>query len=136
MKQPHTISLPCQFQSNSKYFFCNRYSLQNKQCCNCPFFSDHLKKKNNNQEGLETSSLLVLFESYDYEVNVVFFVHSTAFQENTYHCLFRILKSGLSGNIVQTQELPLVISTVCDGFAGYLFAWDFIQENWDRLIEK
>uniref|UniRef100_A0A3Q4BRR7 Aminopeptidase n=1 Tax=Mola mola TaxID=94237 RepID=A0A3Q4BRR7_MOLML len=47
-----------------------------------------------------------------------------------------ILKEGLKGDIVQTQELPLVISTVCKGFAGYLFAWDFIQENWDQLIEK
>ncbi|XP_034073083.1 leucyl-cystinyl aminopeptidase [Gymnodraco acuticeps] len=47
-----------------------------------------------------------------------------------------ILKAGLQGNIIQTQELPLVISTVCNGFAGYLFVWDFIQENWDRLIEK
>nr|XP_046243201.1 leucyl-cystinyl aminopeptidase [Scatophagus argus] len=47
-----------------------------------------------------------------------------------------ILKAGLKGDIIQTQELPLVISTVCNGFTGYLFAWDFIQENWDRLIEK
>ncbi|XP_076586255.1 leucyl-cystinyl aminopeptidase [Chaetodon auriga] len=47
-----------------------------------------------------------------------------------------ILKAGLKGDIIQTQELPLVINTVCNGFAGYLFAWDFIQENWDRLIEK
>ncbi|XP_042343805.1 leucyl-cystinyl aminopeptidase isoform X2 [Plectropomus leopardus] len=47
-----------------------------------------------------------------------------------------ILKAGLKGDLIQTQELPLVISTVCKGFAGYLFAWDFIQENWDCLIEK
>ncbi|KAI4820732.1 hypothetical protein KUCAC02_028702 [Chaenocephalus aceratus] len=40
-----------------------------------------------------------------------------------------ILKAGLQGNIIQTQELPLVISTVCNGFAGY-------PENWDPLIEK
>ncbi|KAK5622078.1 hypothetical protein CRENBAI_010904 [Crenichthys baileyi] len=47
-----------------------------------------------------------------------------------------ILKAGLNGDIIQTQELPLIINTVCNGFAGYLFAWDFIQVNWDRLIEK
>ncbi|XP_072288663.1 leucyl-cystinyl aminopeptidase isoform X2 [Eucyclogobius newberryi] len=47
-----------------------------------------------------------------------------------------ILQEGIRGHIVQTQELPLVIGTVCNGFAGFLFAWDFIQENWDRLIEK
>ncbi|XP_070761099.1 leucyl-cystinyl aminopeptidase [Enoplosus armatus] len=47
-----------------------------------------------------------------------------------------ILNAGLRGDFIQTQELPLVINTVCKGFAGYLFVWDFIQENWDRLIEK
>ncbi|XP_014326117.1 leucyl-cystinyl aminopeptidase-like [Xiphophorus maculatus] len=52
------------------------------------------------------------------------------------HRIAWILKAGLSGDIIQTQELPLIINTVCNGFAGYLFAWDFIQVNWDRLIEK
>ncbi|TMS04005.1 Leucyl-cystinyl aminopeptidase [Larimichthys crocea] len=47
-----------------------------------------------------------------------------------------ILKAGLKGDPIQTQELPLVINAICNGFAGYLFAWDFIQENWDSLIEK
>ncbi|KAM7416423.1 hypothetical protein PAMA_018469 [Pampus argenteus] len=47
-----------------------------------------------------------------------------------------ILQAGLRGDFIQTQELPLVISAVCDGFAGYLFAWDFIQDNWNQLIEK
>lgn len=50
--------------------------------------------------------------------------------------VFRILNEGLQGNIIQTQELPLVISTVSSGFAGYLFVWDFIQQNWDCLIQK
>lgn len=47
-----------------------------------------------------------------------------------------ILKAGLKGDTIQTQELPLVVKTVCNGFAGYLFAWNFIQENWNQLIEK
>uniref|UniRef100_A0A669D9M4 Leucyl/cystinyl aminopeptidase n=2 Tax=Oreochromis niloticus TaxID=8128 RepID=A0A669D9M4_ORENI len=50
--------------------------------------------------------------------------------------LVQILSSGLRGSLIQTQELPLIISTMCQSFAGCLFAWDFIQENWDRLIEK
>lgn len=48
----------------------------------------------------------------------------------------RVLAAGLQGDIIQTQELPLVIYRVSSGFAGYLFAWDFIQQNWDRLIQK
>ncbi|XP_011614185.2 leucyl-cystinyl aminopeptidase [Takifugu rubripes] len=47
-----------------------------------------------------------------------------------------VLAAGLQGDIIQTQELPLVINRVSSGFAGYLFAWDFIQQNWDRLIQK
>uniref|UniRef100_A0A8C7LEH5 Leucyl/cystinyl aminopeptidase n=1 Tax=Oncorhynchus kisutch TaxID=8019 RepID=A0A8C7LEH5_ONCKI len=47
-----------------------------------------------------------------------------------------ILSTGLEGGIIQTQELPLVISTVSDGFAGHLLVWDFVKENWDRIIEK
>uniref|UniRef100_A0A8C7ZPB1 Leucyl/cystinyl aminopeptidase n=1 Tax=Oryzias sinensis TaxID=183150 RepID=A0A8C7ZPB1_9TELE len=48
----------------------------------------------------------------------------------------QILNEGLKGDVIQTQELPLIINTVSRGFAGYLFAWDFVQVNWDRLIEK
>ncbi|XP_037536032.1 leucyl-cystinyl aminopeptidase [Nematolebias whitei] len=52
------------------------------------------------------------------------------------HRVAWILKEGLKGKFIQTQELPLIIRMVCQNFAGYLFAWDFIQVNWDRLIEK
>lgn len=47
-----------------------------------------------------------------------------------------ILWAGLQGQDIQTQELPLVLSAVSDGFAGHLFAWDFVQQNWDQLIAK
>ncbi|KAF7660174.1 hypothetical protein LDENG_00286820 [Lucifuga dentata] len=47
-----------------------------------------------------------------------------------------ILKAGLRGDLIQTQELPLVINTVSNGFTGYLFNWDFVKENWNGLIEK
>lgn len=57
-------------------------------------------------------------------------------QHLIYYNLSRILKEGLEGKLIQTQELPLIFRMVCQNFAGYLFAWDFIQVNWDRLIEK
>lgn len=64
------------------------------------------------------------------------FMWLRTFEQSLYAVLSRILKEGLSGGIIQTQELPLIIRTVCNGFAGHLFAWDFVQENWDRLIKK
>uniref|UniRef100_A0AAY5KLA7 Aminopeptidase n=1 Tax=Esox lucius TaxID=8010 RepID=A0AAY5KLA7_ESOLU len=45
-------------------------------------------------------------------------------------------ETGLQGSIIQTQELPLLIGTVSDGFAGHLFVWNFVKENWDSIIEK
>lgn len=78
----------------------------------------------------------MLYGSNDNDMSVVLFITWTAFVQNIYHGLSRILKAGLQGDIIQTQELPLVISTVCKYFTGYLFVWDFIQENWDSLIEK
>ncbi|XP_062873688.1 leucyl-cystinyl aminopeptidase [Trichomycterus rosablanca] len=46
-----------------------------------------------------------------------------------------ILRAGLDGTI-QTPELPLVISRVSEHFAGHLYAWDFVKENWDELTQK
>ncbi|XP_042561175.1 leucyl-cystinyl aminopeptidase-like isoform X1 [Clupea harengus] len=47
-----------------------------------------------------------------------------------------ILKAGLSGSVIQNQELPLVISTVCKSFAGYLYAWNFVKENWEKITQR
>ncbi|TSM85985.1 Leucyl-cystinyl aminopeptidase [Bagarius yarrelli] len=46
-----------------------------------------------------------------------------------------ILKAGLDGSPIQTPELPLLISRVSRQFAGYLYAWDFVKENWDKLTQ-
>lgn len=87
------------------------------------------------QSAEDWQTLLRLYEHATYDAEKRKMLRGLASTQDARSIVW-ILKSGLSGNIVQTQELPLVISTVCDGFAGYLFAWDFIQENWDRLIEK
>ncbi|XP_053510304.1 leucyl-cystinyl aminopeptidase [Ictalurus furcatus] len=47
-----------------------------------------------------------------------------------------ILKAGLDGSPIQTPELPLVINRVSRHFAGYLYTWDFVKENWDKLTQK
>ncbi|KAK2911698.1 hypothetical protein Q8A67_003831 [Cirrhinus molitorella] len=47
-----------------------------------------------------------------------------------------ILQKSLDGSEIQTQEFPLVINTVCKNFAGYLYAWDFVKENWDKITQK
>ncbi|XP_033828992.1 leucyl-cystinyl aminopeptidase isoform X1 [Periophthalmus magnuspinnatus] len=81
------------------------------------------------------STLLTLYGKASYDSEKRKMLKGLASTQNPQQIIW-ILQEGLRGQIVQTQELPLVIGTVCNGFAGYLFAWDFIQENWDRLIEK
>ncbi|TRY95869.1 hypothetical protein DNTS_021398 [Danionella cerebrum] len=47
-----------------------------------------------------------------------------------------ILQKSLDGSEIQNQEFPLVIHTVCRNFAGYLYAWDFVKENWEKITQK
>uniref|UniRef100_A0A7N8WQT2 Leucyl/cystinyl aminopeptidase n=1 Tax=Mastacembelus armatus TaxID=205130 RepID=A0A7N8WQT2_9TELE len=87
------------------------------------------------QSEEDWSTLLGLFSATTYDAEKRKMLRGLASTQNAWHIVW-ILQAGLKGDIIQTQELPLVINTVCNGFTGYLFAWDFIQENWDRLIEK
>ncbi|KAF1389074.1 hypothetical protein PFLUV_G00069690 [Perca fluviatilis] len=87
------------------------------------------------QSNEDWVTLLHMYHTVTYDAEKRKMLRGLASTQDARHIVW-ILKAGLRGDIIQTQELPLVISTVCNGFAGYLFAWDFIQENWDRLIEK
>nr|XP_020450130.1 leucyl-cystinyl aminopeptidase [Monopterus albus] len=87
------------------------------------------------QSDEDWSTLLSMYRYSTYDAEKRKMLQGLASTQNARHVVW-ILHAALKGDIIQTQELPLVISTVCNGFAGYLFAWDFIQENWDRLIEK
>ncbi|XP_028269982.1 leucyl-cystinyl aminopeptidase [Parambassis ranga] len=85
-----------------------------------------------------TEDWQVLFNMYEhatYDAEKRKMLQGLASTQDARHLVW-ILNAGLKGNHIQTQELPLVMTTVCNGFAGHLFAWDFIQQNWDRLIEK
>jgi len=46
------------------------------------------------------------------------------------------MKKSLDGSEIQTQDFPLVIHTICRNFAGYLYAWDFVKENWEKITQK
>ncbi|XP_024419079.2 leucyl-cystinyl aminopeptidase [Desmodus rotundus] len=47
-----------------------------------------------------------------------------------------LMRTSLSGDTIRTQELSFVIRTVSRGFPGHLLAWDFVKENWDKLVQK
>lgn len=83
----------------------------------------------------EWPTLLTMYATASYDSEKRKILKGLASTQDS-HQIVWILKEGLRGQYFQTQEMPLIINTVCKGFAGYLFVWDFIQENWDRLIEK
>ncbi|KAK5871385.1 hypothetical protein PBY51_004269 [Eleginops maclovinus] len=87
------------------------------------------------QSDEDWDALLTLYKHATYDAEKRSMLRGLASTQDARRITW-ILKAGLRGDIIQTQELPLVISTVSNSFAGYLFVWDFIQENWDRLIEK
>lgn len=47
-----------------------------------------------------------------------------------------ILQKSLDGSVIPTQEFPFVVNAICKNFAGYLHAWDFVKENWDKITQK
>lgn len=54
---------------------------------------------------------------------------------NVQHLIW-LMYSGLNHNKIRTQELPFILATSSKSRIGYLFAWDFVKENWDDLIKK
>ncbi|MEJ1275494.1 leucyl/cystinyl aminopeptidase [Cricetulus griseus] len=50
--------------------------------------------------------------------------------------LYWLMKSSLDGDIIRTQKLSLIIRTVGRHFPGHLLAWDFVKENWNKLVHK
>ncbi|KAM9393713.1 leucyl-cystinyl aminopeptidase [Pholidichthys leucotaenia] len=87
------------------------------------------------QSDQDWETLLQMHYSATYVAEKQKMLQGLASSQNTRHIVW-LLKSSLKGEGIQTQDLPLVISTMCRGFAGYLFAWNFVQDNWDHLIEK
>ncbi|XP_048186963.1 leucyl-cystinyl aminopeptidase [Perognathus longimembris pacificus] len=50
--------------------------------------------------------------------------------------LYWLMKSSLHGDSFRTQKLSFIIRTVGRHFSGHLLAWDFVKENWNKLVQK
>ncbi|XP_065716395.1 leucyl-cystinyl aminopeptidase isoform X3 [Patagioenas fasciata] len=50
--------------------------------------------------------------------------------------LIWLMQNSLEGEIIKTQELSHIIATVSQSLPGYLLAWDFVKENWEKLTQK
>ncbi|XP_067885842.1 leucyl-cystinyl aminopeptidase [Heterodontus francisci] len=50
--------------------------------------------------------------------------------------LIWLMSESLQHGVIRTQELPSILATSSTTLVGYLFAWDFVKEHWDNLVEK
>ncbi|XP_066470721.1 endoplasmic reticulum aminopeptidase 1 [Tiliqua scincoides] len=47
-----------------------------------------------------------------------------------------LMDQGLQGDVIKTQELPHIILFVGRNPDGYHLAWNFLKQNWQKLVEK
>lgn len=52
------------------------------------------------------------------------------------HKLKWMMEQSLEGELIKTQDLPYVVTSVSRNPKAYKHAWDFLQANWDSLIKK
>uniref|UniRef100_A0AAY4BGQ6 Aminopeptidase n=1 Tax=Denticeps clupeoides TaxID=299321 RepID=A0AAY4BGQ6_9TELE len=50
--------------------------------------------------------------------------------------LRRLLDLGMEGQVIKTQDLGSVIYGVAKNPVGHVLAWNFVKENWNKLVEK
>uniref|UniRef100_A0A8C9TKW0 Aminopeptidase n=1 Tax=Scleropages formosus TaxID=113540 RepID=A0A8C9TKW0_SCLFO len=50
--------------------------------------------------------------------------------------LSKLIELGMEGEVIRTQDLPAVIITIARNPVGQVLAWNFVQKNWKKLLEK
>ncbi|XP_061673972.1 leucyl-cystinyl aminopeptidase [Syngnathoides biaculeatus] len=86
------------------------------------------------QSNEDWESLLTLYHYATYDSEKQKLLEGLASTQDTQKMVW-LLNAGLNSNMIQIQNLPLVVHRICQGLAGNLIAWDFIQENWNRLTQ-
>uniref|UniRef100_A0A672LNB2 Aminopeptidase n=1 Tax=Sinocyclocheilus grahami TaxID=75366 RepID=A0A672LNB2_SINGR len=52
------------------------------------------------------------------------------------HKLKWMMEQSLVGEVMKTQDLPYVVTSISINPKAYKHAWDFLKANWDSLIKK
>ncbi|XP_006081262.1 endoplasmic reticulum aminopeptidase 1 isoform X1 [Myotis lucifugus] len=47
-----------------------------------------------------------------------------------------LLEQSFKGDVIKTQEFPDILRTIGRNPVGYPLAWQFLRENWNKLIQK
>ncbi|KAM5298200.1 endoplasmic reticulum aminopeptidase 1 [Ctenodactylus gundi] len=47
-----------------------------------------------------------------------------------------LLDQSFQGDIIKTQEFPYILTFIGSNPVGYPLAWQFLRENWNKLVQK
>ncbi|XP_004625483.1 endoplasmic reticulum aminopeptidase 1 [Octodon degus] len=47
-----------------------------------------------------------------------------------------LLDQSFKGDIIKTQEFPYILTIIGRNPVGYSLAWQFLRENWNKLVQK
>ncbi|KAI1900318.1 hypothetical protein AGOR_G00048740 [Albula goreensis] len=50
--------------------------------------------------------------------------------------LAKLIDLGMEGEVIRTQDLPSLIVTISRNPAGQALAWNFVRQNWQKLLER
>ncbi|XP_023658798.2 endoplasmic reticulum aminopeptidase 2-like isoform X1 [Paramormyrops kingsleyae] len=50
--------------------------------------------------------------------------------------LNKLIDLAMEGEAIKTQDLPTLIVAIARNPAGHMLAWNFVQKNWKKLLEK
>lgn len=48
----------------------------------------------------------------------------------------RLLDQSFKGDVIKTQEFPDILRAIGRNPVGYPLAWQFLRENWNKLVQK
>ncbi|XP_049619789.1 leucyl-cystinyl aminopeptidase isoform X1 [Syngnathus scovelli] len=86
------------------------------------------------QSSEDWETLLTLYHYATYDSEKQNMLRGLASTQDTRKIVW-LLNGALNNDIIKVQNIPLVFKTICRSFAGNLITWDFIQDNWNQLIQ-
>nr|DBA23387.1 TPA: hypothetical protein GDO54_014303 [Pyxicephalus adspersus] len=84
-------------------------------------------------EGWE--HLLKMYTMSLYEAEKIKMLEALASTDHGKKLLW-LMKAGLHGNVIRSQDFPIIIRFISENVPGFLLAWNFVKQNWDEITQK
>lgn len=50
--------------------------------------------------------------------------------------LIWLMEAGLRGDVIRSQDFPIVIRFISENVPGFVLAWNFVKQKWDDITQK